>query len=115
MKLITLITGIETPSPVSRPSPAPVSAMTNYCSVQTLLIAVKRSALHRSLGLVGAFLGTAVIGKGLLVAVIAMRLGHGNLTQSPEVIFLVALIDISSFALFFVLGYLKPRDREARQ
>ena len=86
-----------------------------YFIVQTLLIAVKRPALHRSLGLVGAFLGTAVIAMGLLVAVIAMRLGHGNLTQSPEVIFLVALIDIGSFALFFVLGYLKRGDREAHQ
>jgi FtsH-binding integral membrane protein len=86
-----------------------------YFIVQTLLIAVRRPALHRSLGIFGAVLGTAVIGMGLLVAVIGMRLGHGNLTQSPAVIFLVALIDIGSFALFFILGYRKRRDREAHQ
>jgi FtsH-binding integral membrane protein len=86
-----------------------------YFIVQTLLIAVRRPALHRSLGVLGAVLGTAVIGMGLLVAVVAMRLGHGNLAQSPEVIFLVSLIDIGSFALFFVLGYLRRRDREAHQ
>ena len=83
--------------------------------VQTLLIAVKRPSLHRKLGLLGAFLGSAVIGMGLLVAVTGMRLGHGTPVQSPEVIFLVALIDIGSFALFFILGYLKRRDREAHQ
>ena len=86
-----------------------------YFIVQTMLIAVRRPALHRSLGVVGAVLGTAVIGMGLLVAVIGMRLGHGNLTQSPSVIFLAALIDIGSFALFFILGYLRRRDREAHQ
>ena len=86
-----------------------------YSVIQTAFIAVKRPALHRNLGLLGAFLGSAVIGMGLLVAVTAMRLGHGNTSQSPEVIFLVALIDIGSFALFFILGYLMRRDREAHQ
>ena len=86
-----------------------------YFIAQTALIAVKRPALHRRLGVFGALLGSVVIGLGLLVAVIAMRLGHGTTTQSAEVIFLVSLIDIGSFALFFILGYLKRRDREAHQ
>ena len=86
-----------------------------YFIAQTALIAVRRPSLHRKLGLAGAFLGSAVIAMGLLVAVVGMRLGHGSPTQDAEVIFLVALIDIGSFALFFILGYLKRRDREAHQ
>ncbi len=84
-----------------------------YFVAQTALISIKRPALHRKLGIVGAFLGSAVIGMGLLVAVVAMRLGHGSPTQDAEVIFLVSLVDIGSFGLFFLLGYFRRRDTEA--
>ena len=86
-----------------------------YFVAQTALIAVKRPALHRRLGLLGAALGSSVIIMGLLVAFTAVRLHHGSPSQDAETIFLVALGDIFSFALFFTLGYLRRRDREAHQ
>ena len=86
-----------------------------YFLVQTTLIAVKRPSLHRKLGLTGAFLGSAMILLGLAVAFTAMRLRHGTATQSPEVIFLTGLVDIGTFAAFFITGYLKRRDRDAHQ
>ena len=89
------------------------SAWMLYFIVQTALIAVRRPALHRSLGLLGAALGSGMIVLGLLVAFSAMRLGHGTRFISPEVTFLVGLIDIFSFALFFILGWVWRRDREA--
>ncbi len=86
-----------------------------YFLLQTALIATNRPSLHRKLGLTGAFLGSTMILLGLAVAFTAMRLQHGTSTQSSEVIFLVGLIDISTFAVFFIAGYLKRRDREAHQ
>jgi hypothetical protein len=86
-----------------------------YFVAQTFLIAVKRPALHRRLGIAGAFLGSTAIGTGLLVAFVGMRLGHGSPAQDAEVIFLVGLVDIGSFALFFILGYWLRRDTESHR
>ncbi len=86
-----------------------------YFLLQTALIATNRPSLHRKLGLIGAFLGSAMIVLGLAVSFTAMRLHHGTTTQSAEVIFLVGLLDIATFGAFFILGYLKRRDREAHQ
>jgi len=86
-----------------------------YFVTQTALVAAQRPALHRKLGLLGAALGSLMILLGLLVAFSAMRLSHGTPILSPEATFLVGLIDIFSFALFFILGWVRRRDREAHQ
>ena len=86
-----------------------------YFIVQTALIAIRKPALHRSLGIFGAILGCAMIVLGLTVAFTAMRLNHGTPFIPPETTFLVGLIDIFSFALFFLLGWFRRRDREAHQ
>ena len=86
-----------------------------YFVLQAALIAVRRPELHRRLGITGAVLGSAVILLGLAVAFAGMRLHHGTATQDAEVIFLIGLIDVFTFAMFFILGYLKRRDRETHQ
>lgn len=86
-----------------------------YFVLQTSLIAAAKPALHRKLGLLGAALGSSMIVLGLAVAFTAMRLRHGTPILSPETTFLVGLVDISTFALFFILGWLRRRDREAHQ
>ena len=86
-----------------------------YFILQTALIAVRKPALHRKLGLLGAFLGFSMIVLGLTVAYNAMRLNHGTPILTPETTFLIALTDISTFALFFILGWLRRRNREAHQ
>ncbi len=84
-----------------------------YFVVQTALIAVRKPAIHRSLGILGAALGCAMIVLGLAVSVTAMRLGHGTKLLPPETTFLIGLIDIFSFAAFFLGGWIWRRDREA--
>ncbi|WP_263381618.1 hypothetical protein [Granulicella arctica] len=86
-----------------------------YFVLQNALIAVNRPSLHRKLGISGAFLGSAVILLGLVVAFTAVRLHHGGGPYDAETIFLVGLVDLFTFALFFVTGYLYRRDREAHQ
>ena len=86
-----------------------------YFIAQTALIAVKRPALHRKLGLAGAFLGSAVILLGLTVAFTAIRLHHGAGPYDAETIFLLGLVDLFTFGLFFILGYRYRRNREAHQ
>ena len=86
-----------------------------YFVLQTALIAAKKPALHRNLGLLGAALGISMIVLGLAVAFTAMRLNHGTPLLSPETTFLIGLMDISTFASFFLLGWVFRRNREAHQ
>ena len=44
-----------------------------------------------------------------------MRLAHGTRFIDPETVFLVGLVDIFSFALFFILGWRYRCNREAHQ
>lgn len=86
-----------------------------YFILQTALIAVGKPRLHRKLGIIGAVLGVAMVLLGLAVSWNGMRLNHGTPILSPETTFLIGLTDISTFALFFALGWVKRRDREAHQ
>ncbi len=86
-----------------------------YFLLQTALIAVRRPALHRTLGIFGAALAALMVVLGLLVSFTAVRLHHGGVGQDAETIFLVSLIDLFSFTLFLVAGWVWRRDREAHQ
>jgi hypothetical protein len=86
-----------------------------YFVAQTALIAISRPALHRRLGITGAFLGSAMLVLGLTVAFTAVRLHHGGGPYDAETIFLVGLGDLFTFGLFFILGYRYRRNREAHQ
>lgn len=86
-----------------------------YFVLQTALIAVRKPALHRKLGYLGAALGGTMIVLGLTVSFTAMRLNHGSQFINAETTFLVGLIDILSFGAFFILGWVNRRDREAHQ
>ena len=91
------------------------TAWVAYFILQTALITTNRPALHRKLGYLGAFLGFSMILLGLMVAFSAMRLGHGTRLLPPETVFLVGLLDIFSFGLFFTLGWVRRRNRDAHQ
>ncbi|HEY0780764.1 MAG TPA: hypothetical protein VGD56_22595, partial [Gemmatirosa sp.] len=86
-----------------------------YFVLQTGLIAVHRPAVHRRLGVLGAALGAAVIVLGLAVTFMAIRLNRGTPSLDPETQFLVALVDIVTFSIFFVAGWLQRRNRAAHQ
>ena len=82
---------------------------------QAALIATNRRALHRQLGYAAAFFAAVIIVLGLVVAFSAEREGHGNPLLDPEQVFLVALGDIFTFAVFFSAGFLWRRHPESHQ
>jgi hypothetical protein len=68
--------------------------------VQARLVATGRSAVHRRLGVLGAFLALAVVIVGVSLGISAARLGHSP--GPPPLIFLgVPLFDMLVFALLF--------------
>ncbi len=86
-----------------------------YFILQTVLIAVRKPRIHRTLGILGVAIASAMVILGLAVSVTGMRLGHGGVGQDAETILLVGLIDITLFLAFFLAGWIKRRDREAHQ
>ncbi len=86
-----------------------------YFIIQTALIAVNRSSLHRTLGIAGAFLGSSMIALGLAALFTGLQHHRAGGAFDPETIFLLGLGDLAAFSLFFILGFLFRRDYEAHQ
>jgi hypothetical protein len=86
-----------------------------FFMAQTALIAWNRPDIHRTLGYAGAALASAMIVLGAMVAFQREKLGRGTPGQSPDVVFLVGLGDILTFAIFVVAGFVWRRNREAHQ
>ena len=82
---------------------------------QTALIASNRPAIHRRAGYAGAVLASAMVVLGLMAALQKEKLGRGSAGQNPDIVFLVALGDILTFAIFVVAGFLWRHNREAHQ
>jgi hypothetical protein len=82
---------------------------------QTALIASNRPAIHRRLGYAGAVLASAMVVLGFLAALQKEKLAGGSGGQDPDVVFLVALGDILTFAIFFASGFMWRRNRETHQ
>lgn len=85
--------------------------------VQPLLVASRRTDLHRKLGWVGAALAAAMIGVGIEGSLIAARRPGGFLgIPVPAASFLlVPLLDIALFALFVGLAIARRRDLQAHK
>jgi hypothetical protein len=90
---------------------------TIYFSYQTWLVPAGRTALHRSVGLIGISLATAMVIFGFLVAIISVRrdtaAGMGEAARS---FMIVPLTDIMVFATLITLAlfWLRRSDRHKR-
>ncbi len=82
---------------------------------QTALIASNRPAIHRRIGYAGAVLASAMVVLGFMAALQKEKLGGGSGGQDPDVVFLVALGDILTFAIFVASGFVWRRNRETHQ
>ena len=83
--------------------------------VQTALIAGRRVALHRRLGVVGALLAAAMVAAGARVAIASAKRGGAPPGVDPLAFMVVPLFDLVLFSSFIILALALRRDREAHK
>ncbi|MDP9268646.1 MAG: hypothetical protein M3P27_10050 [Acidobacteriota bacterium] len=83
--------------------------------VQTALVATRRVAVHRRLGVVGAALAAGMIVAGIAISIAAARRGAAPPGLTPEGFLVVPLGDTALFALFVVVALLQRRNKDAHK
>ena len=113
----------EAPGPVLTPlihiHGALCTAWVVLLVVQTRLIAMGRRAFHRSVGLLGALVASAVLVSGVIVALNSTRRVHTPATADtladPYVFLVFPLTSVAIFATFVLLGVLKRHRPDAHK
>lgn len=83
--------------------------------VQTALIASRRAAVHRRLGILGATLGGAMVVVGAFAAIALARRGGGPPGIDPLAFLAIPLFDMVVFATFLTLALAWRRDKETHK
>lgn len=82
---------------------------------QTTLIASRRVAVHRRLGVAGAVLAAIMIVVGYMTAIGAARRGAAPPGAEPLSFLVVPLFDLVLFGVFVTAAVLRRRDKEAHK
>ena len=83
-------------------------------ALQARLVATRRVALHRKLGIAGGALAGLMVGLGVTTAVVAAKLGHSP--GPPPLIFLtIPLFDIVIFGALIAIGLWQRKRREVHR
>jgi hypothetical protein len=82
---------------------------------QTALVASRRVATHRRMGVAGAMLAAAMVGTGTAVAIAQAARGSGPPGVEPLVFLAVPIFDMVLFSTFVVLAFSKRRDKESHK
>jgi hypothetical protein len=83
--------------------------------VQTLLVAARRVALHRRLGVAGVMLAAAMVPVGIRAAVATAARGGGPPGIDPLEFLVVPLFDVGLFGAFVAWAVVRRRNREAHK
>lgn len=83
--------------------------------VQTALVASRRVAVHRRLGLAGAALAAAMVVAGTLTAVATASRGSAPVGVDPLAFLVIPLFDMVLFATFVTAALVLRRDKEAHK
>ena len=83
--------------------------------VQVRLVAAKRIALHRRLGVGGAVLAAGMVGLGTLTAIHGAVRGVAPFGIDPRRFLIVPLFAVALFALYAIAGILARRDPQAHK
>jgi hypothetical protein len=80
--------------------------------VQTALVATRRVAIHRRLGVAGAVLAAAMVVVGALAAIASAKRGAAPPGTDPLSFLIIPLFDMVLFAGFVTAALVKRRDKE---
>ena len=83
--------------------------------VQTALVASRRVAVHRRLGVAGAVLAASMVVAGILVAVTSAARGSAPPGADPLAFLIVPLFDMALFAAFVSAALAMRRDKETHK
>lgn len=83
--------------------------------VQTALVASRRVAVHRRLGIAGALLAAAMVVAGLLIAIAASARGSSPAGADPLEFLVVPLFDLVLFSGFLIAALVMRRQKEAHK
>jgi uncharacterized membrane protein YozB (DUF420 family) len=109
------VTGASTLTPLTYVHGALFSAWVLLFMVQTTLIAGRRVALHRRLGVAGAVLAAVMFVAGLSTAIAAGRRGAAPPGVDALTFLVVPVFDMILFALFVSAAIVRRRDKEAHK
>lgn len=83
--------------------------------VQTALVASRKVAMHRRLGIAGAVLAAGMVVTGTLVAIATAARGSSAAGMTPLAFLVIPLFDMVLFATFVTIALIRRRDREAHK
>jgi hypothetical protein len=83
--------------------------------VQTALVASRRVAVHRRLGIAGAAIAGAMIVVGATLAVATAKRGGAPPGADPLAFLIVPIFDMVLFATFVTAALVRRRDKEAHK
>ena len=83
--------------------------------VQTSLIASRRVAIHRRLGVAGVVLAALMIVVGAMTSIAAARRGGAPPGADPLQFMVVPIVDLVLFATFVTAAVLRRRDKETHK
>lgn len=83
--------------------------------VQTALVANRRVAVHRRLGVAGAGLAAAMVGAGTFIAIATAARGSAPPGLDPLAFLVIPIFDMVLFATFVTAALALRRDKEAHK
>jgi hypothetical protein len=83
--------------------------------IQTALVANRRVAVHRRLGIAGAVLAAGMVVAGTAVAISTAAQGPGADGADPLVFLVIPLFDMVLFPTFVITALVMRRDKEAHK
>ncbi len=83
--------------------------------IQTALVASRKVAMHRRLGIAGAVLAAGMVVTGTLVAIATAARGSSAAGMTPLAFLVIPLFDMVLFATFVTIALIRRRDREAHK
>ena len=83
--------------------------------VQTALVAGRRVALHRRLGVAGAILAAAMVAAGVAIAIETAKRGGAPTGVDPLAFLIVPLLDLVLFSGFIAAALVLRRNKEAHK